>query len=108
MLRFPPLRVMEGFTHAAKCGCYVDAEEVREGAQQDFPKACLESCRSQFLQAVSPDWKGDSGWLDGCRNLTSRSATSRFWSLYWCDSTFCGVAIDQAGGLEQDREYQGS
>lgn len=58
------------------------------------------------MKGASKDWTDSAGWLEGCGLMTGESratlpATS-FWSLYWCDMTFCGVAISQDGGLEQD------
>ncbi|KAK1754733.1 hypothetical protein QBC47DRAFT_225233 [Echria macrotheca] len=100
--RSPSEPDMERFVLSSDCECYVQADEVRAAAQQGNPKPCLEVCRNQFLQAVSPNWTEDSGWTTGCQNLTSAAPTTQFWSLYWCDSTFCGVAINQTGGLEQD------
>ena len=95
---------VERFVLSSDCECFVNGDEVQQAAQQGFPKSCLQNCRKQFLQSVSPGWTDDAGWAEGCQNLTSQTPTSRFWSLYWCDSTFCGVAINQTGGLEQDRE----
>jgi len=96
---------MERFAYnTPECECYVAVDELRTAAQQDFPRSCLQNCRAQFLRRVLPGWKEDSGWSAGCQTLTSPVPNSALWPLYWCDSEFCGVAINQTGGLEQDRE----
>jgi hypothetical protein len=99
---------MEGLSNSNGCKCYVDREDMRAAMQVDFPKQCLQDCKRQFLQSVRAKWTEEAGWPEGCQDLTSKSAAAsaamRFWSLYWCDMEFCGVAINQTGGLEQDRE----
>ncbi len=103
---------MEGLLRGNSCDCFIDAEEVQAASQQDYPKSCLDNCRSQFLRRISPDWTDDNttSWPPGCRNLTTDKAmrSSQFWELYWCDELFCGVAINRTGGLEQDRESPSS
>lgn len=86
------------------CECYVNSTEIKQGRWQEDPKVCLLNCKAQFLRSVARGWKEDVGWDDGCRKLNKGVAVHEFWSLYWCDSTFCGVGIDQAKGLGQDRE----
>ncbi|KAK0704880.1 hypothetical protein B0H67DRAFT_363110 [Lasiosphaeris hirsuta] len=93
---------MEAFAYSSNCDCFVDVDDIDSVAQHDDPIPCLASCKRQFLEEISPGWKEDSSWPQGCQNLTSAKPTNRFWSLYWCDSTFCGVAINQTGGLGQD------
>jgi hypothetical protein len=56
------------------------------------------------MRGVLGGWQEGPGWVDGCRSLNTAMPIHDFWSLYWCDSTFCGVGIDQAGGVGQDRE----
>ncbi|KAK0639055.1 hypothetical protein B0T16DRAFT_462764 [Cercophora newfieldiana] len=93
-------------THVNSCDCYVDAARIE--TQVDFPRTCLDNCRMQFLnQTVSTvaGWTNET-WPTGCEQLTSKEPSDdrarSFWSLYWCDTRFCGVAISQTGGLEQD------
>ncbi|KAK3344254.1 hypothetical protein B0T25DRAFT_322026 [Lasiosphaeria hispida] len=93
---------MEALAYNSNCECFVNVGDIDSVAKQQDPIPCLASCKRQFLQEISPGWKEDSSWPQGCQNLTSATATNRFWSLYWCDSTFCGVAINQTGGLGQD------
>ena len=98
-------RVMGSPSGDEECGCYVDTIEIRRlESPTAEAKQCLESCRNQFLETVSNDHKTPEGWKDVCKDLTSTTPSSRFWSLYWCDTTFCGVWINQTGGLQQDRE----
>ena len=94
------------------CDCYFDTTQIQKGNWKEDPKVCLQNCRTEFLKQIYPGWDMNSRWLEGCRSLLSDNGTaspplpeSRFWNLYWCDSTFCGVAIDPQGGLGLDREY---
>ncbi len=87
------------------CECYVNAAEIQQGRWQEDPSVCLRNCKAQFLRSVVKGWGEDVGWPDGCGKLNKGVAVHEFWSLYWCDSTFCGVGINQTGGLGQDREY---
>lgn len=87
------------------CGCYVDGKQARLARESSpDPKPCLDFCRLQFMSSVVPGWSDDSRYHDGCHNLTGNLQSTRLWPLYWCDSIFCGVAIQQLGGLQQDRE----
>jgi hypothetical protein len=110
---------MADFVSPSSCDCYVDGEEMAAALQIEFPKNCLQHCRSQFMKSVRGNWTGTgqgedmTGWADGCWALTSgnpdylqetKLLAEKFWSMYWCDMRFCGVAIHQDGGLEQDRE----
>ncbi|CCC10871.1 unnamed protein product [Sordaria macrospora k-hell] len=86
-----------------ECGCYMEAIEIRRGESPTAEaKQCLQSCRDQFLETVSIEHETSEGWKYICKDLTSKTPSSRFWSLYWCDTTFCGVWINQTGGLQQD------
>ncbi|KAK4452486.1 hypothetical protein QBC34DRAFT_37048 [Podospora aff. communis PSN243] len=109
---------MAGFVSSpSSCDCYVDGEEMAAAVQIEFPRNCLEQCRSQFMESVVGNWTGTgrdkdmTGWQGGCSALTSENPddvqetnvkAEWFWRLYWCDMRFCGVAIHQDGGLEQD------
>ncbi|KAK4228915.1 hypothetical protein QBC38DRAFT_131567 [Podospora fimiseda] len=91
------------------CQCYFNSAEIKKGRWQEDKKVCLQNCRTQFLSRISPDWNDNSGWIEGCVSLHADNSTSfpykaepRFLNLYWCDSTFCGVAINPSGGLGQD------
>ena len=97
---------MEGSRVDEECGCHVEAIEIRGESPTAETKQCLESCREQFLETVSIDHETPEGWKYVCQDLTSTTPSSRFWPLYWCDTTFCGVWINQTGGLQQDREWQ--
>ncbi|KAK3320620.1 hypothetical protein B0T19DRAFT_244239 [Cercophora scortea] len=93
---------MERFVSSTDCQCYVDTAEIQKGGCRDDPKICLHNCKSEFLRTVSPDWDDATSWPSLCQKITSNVPTSRFWPLYWCDSTFCGVWINQTGGVWQD------
>ncbi|KAK1836082.1 hypothetical protein QBC39DRAFT_410506 [Podospora conica] len=85
------------------CACYVDGKQARLVKESSAdPKPCLDFCRLQFMKSVVPGWTDESRYHDGCQNLTGNHESSRLWPLYWCDSIFCGVAIEQLGGLQQD------
>lgn len=85
------------------CECYVNTAEIKQGRWQEDPSECLRNCKAQFLRNVLQGWGENERWVDGCGNL-NRGVVHEFWSLYWCDLTFCGVGIDRAGGPGQDRE----
>src|SRR5689334_6827294 len=89
---------------SASCECYVNTAEIKQGAWQEDPSQCLRNCKSQFLRSVSKGWGESEGWVGGCGRLNRGVALQKFWPLYWCDSAFCGVGINQGGGLGQDRE----
>ncbi|KAK4034707.1 hypothetical protein C8A01DRAFT_48956 [Parachaetomium inaequale] len=84
------------------CECYVKTAEIKQGRLQEDPGECLRNCKAQFLRSVLNGWQENEGWVEGCGSLNRGVAVQEFWSLYWCDSTFCGVGIDQGGGLGQD------
>ncbi|KAK4173551.1 hypothetical protein QBC36DRAFT_380899 [Triangularia setosa] len=89
------------------CECHFNKAEIEGGAWSEDKSQCISNCRTQFLRSITPGWSETLGWADVCGNLNLTShdvdvAEYRFWSLYWCDSTFCGVAIDQSKGLGQD------
>ncbi|KAK3486377.1 hypothetical protein B0T13DRAFT_408095 [Neurospora crassa] len=95
-------KVMGGSSGAEECGCYMEAIEMRGDSPTAEAKQCLQSCRDQFLRTVSIDHETPEGWKYICNDLTTTTPSSRFWALYWCDTTFCGVWINQTGGLQQD------
>ncbi|KAK0634576.1 hypothetical protein B0T17DRAFT_9914 [Bombardia bombarda] len=84
------------------CACYVDTAGLVKDESRREPISCLQNCKDQFLRTLSPDWSEPSGWVNVCGNLTSNEPTRRLWPLYWCDSSFCGVWINQTGGVWQD------
>lgn len=86
------------------CQCYINTAEIRRDDGLKDPIECLRRCKAQFLGSALESWGDSSGWDDGCRELNGSVPVRDFWALYWCDSTFCGVGINQAGGLGQDRE----
>lgn len=92
-------------TVSSACECHINTAEIKKGSWQEDPGECLHNCKEQFLQAVAKGWHGDEGWVEGCGSLNRGVPVREFWSLYWCDSVFCGVGINQTGGLRQDREY---
>ncbi|KAK3986626.1 hypothetical protein QBC44DRAFT_311155 [Cladorrhinum sp. PSN332] len=92
------------------CQCYFNSSEIKKGRWQQDKKVCLQNCRTEFLKWVMPGWDDNSRWIEGCGSLLADNTTTppfktedKFWNLYWCDSTFCGVAINPSGGLGQDR-----
>ncbi|GAB1313454.1 hypothetical protein MFIFM68171_03664 [Madurella fahalii] len=94
---------MEGAsTVTSDCRCYFDTADIKQGRWREEPALCIQRCRAQFLQSLSSDWEEHSGWPNGCRSLNRAMSIREFWSLYWCDSTFCGVGINRTGGVGQD------
>ncbi|KAL2131906.1 hypothetical protein VTI74DRAFT_4462 [Chaetomium olivicolor] len=91
-----------GNAHGSGCECYFNTAEIKQGQWQEDPSTCLRNCKVQFLRSALKGWDETSGWSDGCRSLNGTVSVREFWSLYWCDSTFCGVGIDPKGGLWQD------
>ncbi|KAK4245338.1 hypothetical protein C7999DRAFT_43147 [Corynascus novoguineensis] len=89
-------------TDNAACQCYVNTTEIQKGRGPEDPRECLTNCKAQFMKSVLEGWDVSNGWADGCASLNRGVKVQEFWSLYWCDSTFCGVAINQEGGLGQD------
>ncbi|KAL2160160.1 hypothetical protein VTH06DRAFT_1815 [Thermothelomyces fergusii] len=92
------MKVNAGADGSDGCQCYVDATEIQQG---DGPE-CLNTCRAQFFQRVLEGSGVGGEWAEWCGSLDRGVAAQEFWSLYWCDSTFCGVAIDPDGGPGQD------
>ncbi|KAK3297811.1 uncharacterized protein B0H64DRAFT_393130 [Chaetomium fimeti] len=92
-------------TASSACECYVNTAEIMQGRWQEDPSECLRNCKVQFLRTMANGWQENEGWVEGCGSLEQGVPVQAFWSLYWCDSTFCGVGINQEGGLGQDREY---
>ncbi|KAK4166241.1 hypothetical protein QBC43DRAFT_298874 [Cladorrhinum sp. PSN259] len=99
-----------GSGHDGKgCNCYFNTADIKKGAWQQDKKVCLQNCRLAFLKRLLSAWDDNAGWVKGCGILRADNKTTgpfdaedRFRDLYWCDSTFCGVAIDPSGGLGQD------
>jgi hypothetical protein len=72
------------------------------------PPQCIAECQQQFLATVIPGYDETSLKL-ACESLTSGGSTGdkRFWSLYCCDSSRCGVWMDaDQKKLGQDREFR--
>ncbi|KAK4120907.1 hypothetical protein N657DRAFT_692790 [Parathielavia appendiculata] len=89
-------------TAGSACECYINPAEIKQGSWQEDPSHCLRNCKAQFLRGVLQGWEEDLGWIEGCRSLNRSVPVREFWSLYWCDSIFCGVGIDPTGPLGQD------
>ncbi|KAK4204703.1 hypothetical protein QBC40DRAFT_329061 [Triangularia verruculosa] len=91
----------------SSCECHINKAEIQKGEWEENKNVCIANCKTQFLQSITPGWSEAQGWADVCGNLNLTSkdvgvAEYRFWSLYWCDSKFCGVAIEQGSRLGQD------
>ncbi len=67
-------------------------------------QACIQTCKDTFLKSISPNYSENFG--DVCALLSSKGPNEKLWSLYWCDSTFCGVWVNQSAGVGQDRKKQ--
>ncbi|KAH6851082.1 hypothetical protein B0I37DRAFT_404768 [Chaetomium sp. MPI-CAGE-AT-0009] len=89
-------------TASSACQCYINTVEIKQGRWQEDPSECLRNCKAQFLGTVVKGWQENDGWVEGCGSLNRNVPVKEFWSLYWCDLTFCGVGINRAGGLGQD------
>ncbi|KAK3314524.1 hypothetical protein B0H66DRAFT_593246 [Apodospora peruviana] len=85
------------------CMCYVDSSQIHPMPAQGSRDPCVQSCKNHFMSTVVMAAFNDvTGWQAACGKLTSDTPTEQFWPLYWCDSTFCGVQVNQTGGLGQD------
>lgn len=102
-------------TKADFCSCFFNKTEVKDNggwekddddsdmaAQDKDAPRCLRNCRAQFLETVSADYDETFGGV--CSRLTTEGPNQNLWPLYWCDSTLCGVWIDQTVKGGQDRE----
>jgi len=97
------------------CDCFFNKTEVKEngGWEKDDdsslashshdPIRCLQNCKTQFLEIVSANYSKTFSTV--CTKLTTKGPSQDLWRLYWCDSTYCGVGIDQQVPAGQDREY---
>ncbi len=58
-------------------------------------EACVRACYNQFVNEWYEKVKG--GFDDVCTQLSHTQSHTDLWTLYCCDSTFCGVRIDREG-----------
>lgn len=75
----------------------------------DSAQQCIDECRQGFLQYVLPSSpstpSGSTSLTVTCSQLSQNTAAQQsLWQLYWCDSVFCGVWIDDSGTIGQDRK----
>jgi hypothetical protein len=94
------------------CDCVFNKTELKEngGWKQDDdmaaterdPIRCEQYCITRFLDTVSADH--NETFSNVCARLTTEGPNQDLWPLYWCDSTYCGVWIDQTVPGGQDRE----
>ena len=75
---------------------------VERGEQRDPPR-CLQDCKKQYLDIVSPGWSQSLN--TACETLTTTQPNTQLWPLYWCDSAFCGLGVEQNGESGQDRTH---
>lgn len=75
---------------------------LRDDEAEQGPQECLDNCREQYLAVVTPRWQAAFG--DVCTSLSMEGPNEQLWPLYWCDSTFCGVWVNETGPTGQDRE----
>ncbi len=72
--------------------------------EKDDASACIQCCKSRFLTELWPSYSNDTLSGDLCDALSGPSVSQELWHLYWCDSTLCGVWINQTDGIGQDRK----
>jgi hypothetical protein len=66
---------------------------------------CISLCRAAFLGRLSSSNQQVEDVDDFiCSLLSQQDINRELWQLYWCDSRYCGVGIDDGGGLGQDRK----
>ncbi|KAH6620835.1 hypothetical protein B0J18DRAFT_466468 [Chaetomium sp. MPI-SDFR-AT-0129] len=94
-------------TTTTTCECHINTTALRSqppSVWRNNPAACLDQCRTQFLGGLLTAWGEESssttsgngnGWEQGCGSLNKGVDVREFWTLYWCDATFCGVAIEE-------------
>ncbi|TLD23756.1 hypothetical protein PspLS_06556 [Pyricularia sp. CBS 133598] len=68
------------------------------------PPECLAQCAKAAITRMLPKGLPYCGetTVDICTFLEIFASPEDFWALYWCDSTFCGVANQQPRRLGQD------
>lgn len=96
------------------CDCFFNKTEVMENggweendesgmaAPGKDPIKCEAYCKTRFLETVSADYT--ETFSSVCAKLSTGGPNQDLWPLYWCDSTYCGVGIDQQVPGGQDRE----
>jgi hypothetical protein len=94
------------------CDCFFNKTEVKKNGGWEQGEAnnlaahepirCQANCRTQFLEIVSADYT--ETFSNVCTELSTKGPNQYLWLLYWCDSTYCGVGIDQETEEGQDRE----
>lgn len=93
-------------TEATENGGWVDNDDDDDdsnmAATDRDPIRCEEYCKTHFLETVSADYS--ETFSSVCTKLTTEGPNQDLWPLYWCDSTYCGVGIDQEVPWGQDRE----
>ncbi|TPX17129.1 uncharacterized protein E0L32_003247 [Thyridium curvatum] len=62
-------------------------------ARRDDAQRCITRCGEAFLRTFEAE--PDKYFENICLALTTGKPNMKFWPLYWCDSSYCGVAIDQ-------------
>lgn len=70
------------------------------------PPECLSQCAKVAITRMLPKGLPFCGetTVDICTFLEVFASPKDLWALYWCDSTFCGVANQQPRRLGQDRK----
>lgn len=86
-------------TEASENGGWIRGDQAERNGD---PPRCLQNCREQFLGKVASEY--DNDFTHACKSLTKDGPNQDLWPLYWCDSAFCGVYIDEKGPVGQDRE----
>jgi hypothetical protein len=105
---------LAGMLDEAHCDCWFNKTEVENSGGRDntdgsmagvrMADKCIANCKDQFLDTVLPGYSNETDaetFKTVCSKLTADGPNQQLWPLYWCDTTFCGVWIDQKG---QDRE----
>ena len=69
--------------------------------EDDYVKWCIKSCREEYWSGISEQFNEQYGII--CTYLSQPGTYQELWQLYWCDSNYCGVSIDQNAGKGQDR-----
>jgi hypothetical protein len=90
-------------TEAKQNGGWENEDDSNMAALYKDPIRCEEYCKTRFLETVSADY--NETFSSVCTKLTTKGPNQDLWPLYWCDSTYCGVGIDQEVPGGQDREY---
>ncbi|KAM7219756.1 hypothetical protein V8F06_004790 [Rhypophila decipiens] len=95
------------------CTCGFDEDNIARMAPQGDQKPCFGDCMGQFLAPVLPPGSGinsegaaSPAMCEAFNGTVSSKNDEKFWPLYWCDITYCGLGIERGGPEGAGRKGQ--